>query len=51
MAWGAFVSGGPLTRKSLRLTYTRNEDGERVPSDDDKRARFAGIDLGNAGAR
>ncbi len=50
-AWGAFVSGGPLTKKSLRLAYRRNDDGERVLSDDDKRARFAGIDRGTTGAR
>lgn len=46
-AWGAFVSGGSLTRRALRLTYTLNDDGERVLSDDDRFARFDGIDRGH----
>lgn len=46
-AWGAFVGGGSLTRKALRLTYTLNDDGERVLSDDGKLLRFDGIDRGH----
>ncbi len=45
-AWAFFIEGQPFSKEDLQLSYTTNDKGQSVLTDQDRDTTFGGIDFG-----